>query len=111
MPGKDYEHELKELHENVLEIAKAINGNFSSPNVADSNFEKANVVDVLDHIGTGVCRLAHAIYPKETMPGHDETGGTVMSLTEAVMGVTGGLCRIANAISELAQAVENHGSK
>ena len=31
-------------------------------------------------------------------PGHDATGGTVDSVTEAIMGVTAGLCRIAGAI-------------
>lgn len=42
--------------------------------------------------------------------GHDETGGAVGSLTEAVIGVTAGLCRIADAIESLASAVrERHG--
>jgi hypothetical protein len=40
-------------------------------------------------------------------PGHDEAGGTVASLTEAVMGVTAGLCKIASAIEHLAEAVED----
>ena len=38
-------------------------------------------------------------------PGTDETGGTITSLTEAVMGITAGLCRIADAIEHLAYAV------
>jgi len=37
--------------------------------------------------------------------GKDATGGHVECLTEAVMGVTAGLCRIADAISDLASAV------
>ena len=43
--------------------------------------------------------------------GHDETGGTVTCLTEAVMGVTAGLCKIAEAIDGLADAVRGVSSK
>jgi hypothetical protein len=39
--------------------------------------------------------------------GHDATGGYVTSLTEAVMGVTAGLCKIAEAINGLGQVVTN----
>ncbi len=35
-------------------------------------------------------------------PGHDAAGGTVMCLTEAVMGITAGLFRVADAIEYLA---------
>lgn len=38
-------------------------------------------------------------------PGEDATGGHVGSLTEAVMGTTAGLVRIADAISDLAGAI------
>ena len=38
--------------------------------------------------------------------GTDATGGKVMSLTESVMGVTAGLCRIADAIGDLAEAIK-----
>jgi len=38
-------------------------------------------------------------------PGHDAAGGTVDSLTEAVMGTTAGLVQIAEAINNLAEAV------
>jgi hypothetical protein len=51
--------------------------------------------------------IAHAITPLDAMPGKDETGGTIHSLTEAVMGVTAGLCKIADSISDLAQAVRD----
>ena len=37
--------------------------------------------------------------------GNDATGGYVTSLTEAVMGVTAGLCKIAEAIHGLGQVV------
>jgi hypothetical protein len=39
--------------------------------------------------------------------GHDATGGYVTSLTEAVMGVTAGLCKIAEAIHGLSQSVRD----
>lgn len=42
-------------------IARVLNGVFTSPNVIDSNFEKANVVDTLDHIGNGLFAIARAI--------------------------------------------------
>ena len=37
--------------------------------------------------------------------GTDATGGHVESLTEAAMGITAGLCRIADAIEGLAQVM------
>lgn len=49
--------------------------------------------------------IANAIVPRNTFPGTDAAGGTVTSLTEAVMGMTAGLHRIAESISDLAEAV------
>lgn len=43
--------------------------------------------------------------------GIDETGGIVTCLTEAVMGVTAGLCKIAEAIDGLANAVRDVSGK
>lgn len=39
--------------------------------------------------------------------GHDAAGGFVTSLTESVMGVTGGLVKIAEAIEKLAESVSD----
>ena len=78
---------------------------FTSPNVNDSNFEPANLVDVMDRLASKTGLIAKAICPQDAMAGHDETGGRVESLTEAVMGMTAGLCRIAEAIAGLADAV------
>jgi ABC-type transport system involved in cytochrome bd biosynthesis fused ATPase/permease subunit len=50
--------------------------------------------------------LAHSITAKGEA-GTDATGGIVMSLTEAVMGVTAGLVKIANAIDGLADSADN----
>ena len=49
--------------------------------------------------------VANAITDCGAAPGHDENGGTVGCLTEAMMGVTSGLIRIAEAISDLARAI------
>lgn len=38
-------------------------------------------------------------------PGQDATDGYVSCLTEAVMGITSGLCEIASAINDLAEAI------
>jgi len=86
------------------EIKEALAFVFTSPNVADRNADPANVVDVLDGVRGAVRRLSLAILP-DAAPGFDAADGEVRSLTEAVMGVTGGLCRIAVAIESLADAV------
>jgi hypothetical protein len=49
-------------------------------------------------------RLADAITPN-LVGSADATGGHVESLTEAAMGITAGLCRIADAIDGLADAI------
>ena len=42
-------------------IARALNEVFISPNVRDSNFEDANIVDVLDRIASALFRVAEAL--------------------------------------------------
>mgnify|MGYP006346391305 CR=1 FL=1 len=51
--------------------------------------------------------LANAVYPANVFPSSDAIGGHVLSLTEATMGVTGGLVRIAEAVGELAAKVND----
>ena len=75
-----------------------------SPNVPDSNWEPANIVDVVDRAGRGIHRLAESIKP-DAAPGRDAGGGQVGSLTEAAMGITSGLFRIAESIESLADAI------
>lgn len=65
-----------------------------------------SIVDVVEDVAVGVKRLADAITPN-LAPGQDATGGSVGSLTEAVMGNTAGLMQIASAIQSLADAVES----
>ncbi len=92
-----------------MTTAEAIRRVMESPNVPDSNLEPANIVDVVHALGRAVYRLSEAVTPN-IVGGHDEMGGHVESLTEAVMGITGGLARIAESISDLASAVHEHGA-
>jgi len=55
-------------------------------------------------VGANLGRIADAITPP-CAPGEDETGGTVMSLTEAVMGITAALMAIASALTDVAEAI------
>jgi len=73
--------------------------------VADQNLEPANVVDVVNYLALATGRVANAITPRNAAPGHDATGGTVTSLTEAVMGLSDGAVQIANAINNVAEAI------
>lgn len=58
-------------------------------------------------IHDAVKSVANAITPGSAVPGHDALGGCVGSLTEAVMGLTGGLAAIAESINNLADAVRS----
>lgn len=49
--------------------------------------------------------IANAI-TADAAPGHDAAGGTVNSLTEAVMGMTAALTMIAQAMERIADALE-----
>lgn len=84
--------------DNIEAIGYSLERCFISPNVADSNFEAANLVDVIQRLSEQTCKIARAITPQDAIAGEDAAGGRVGSLTEAVMGVTAGLVRIANAI-------------
>lgn len=59
----------------------------------------------IERIQWSLGRLANAITPLDALPGTDDTGGVVGSLTEAAIGITAGLVRIADAINDLAEAV------
>ena len=64
---------------------------------------------VSEELVEAVMSVASAVTPRGAMPGHDATGGSVGSLTEAVMGITAGLCKVASAIDNLADAVRERG--
>lgn len=55
--------------------------------------DEEQVADALRHVARSITA--------EGAPGHDACGGTVGSLTEAIMGMTAALCRIAEAIEGL----------
>lgn len=49
------------------------------------------IADALNNIAAALWGVAHSILPADASRGTDATGGTVSSLTEAVMGVTAAL--------------------
>ena len=63
------------------------------------------MVEAIIGLAYNTRKIATAITPRDALPGYDATGGTITSLTEAVMGMTGGLVQIANAIQSLVEAV------
>lgn len=69
-----------------------------------------NEADLSD-VCSALRKIGEAITPGSAMAGYDEAGGTVTSLTEAAMGITAGLCKIAEAIDRLASAVEDSNLK
>ncbi len=87
------------------EIVKSLERCFISPNVADSNFEPANVVDVIDRAARNLAKIAGAITPTGAAAMTTPYGGRVGSLTEAVIYAADSLGKIAEAIGDLASAV------
>ena len=76
-----------------------------SPDAGDLSLEPAEIVAAIDRAGGRIHQLAAAITPQGALRGSDATGVSVGSLTEAVMGVSAGLVRIAEAIDGLADAM------
>lgn len=70
--------------------------------------QSQELAEQLQGIASSIAGIGHAIVPEGPIAGHDAAGGLVISLTEAVMGVTAGLMKIAAAISDLADAVREH---
>lgn len=65
-------------------------------------FKEEGIAEILDQ---QLSRIAQAI-TADAAPNQDASGGTVASLTEAIMGVTAGLCRIAEAIHHHAETLQ-----
>lgn len=65
-----------------------------------------NLVEAIQDLAMKTNRIAKAITPQDASAGYDATGGTITSLTEAVMGMTGGLVQIASAIQSLAESIQ-----
>lgn len=66
---------------------------------------KSEQENLSDAIHEGMRKIANSITPLGVGGGMDAACGRVESLTEACMGMTAGLCRIADAINNLADAV------
>jgi len=90
---------------NTDDIVDGMERCFISPNVADSNMEPANVVDVIDRVGRNLSKIAHAITPTDAAAMVTPDGNCVGSLTEAVIYAADSLTKIAEAIGDLASAV------
>lgn len=84
--------------------ARAIRDSLSSPNVADSNFEPANVVDVIAGLASATRQVAQSITPN-VAGCQGASGGHVESLTEAVLDASHSLKAIAEALSDVAAAI------
>lgn len=80
------------------EIANAIRSAFISPNVLDSNWEAANLVDTMQRCANNLGAIAGSISRSDDQKQE-------LSLSESVSLVATGLSSIANAISELASAI------
>jgi hypothetical protein len=59
----------------------------------------------LEQLGVMINRIARAIYPMGAVDGKDAAGGCVSSLTEAAMGITAGLCNVADGLHDIAEAI------
>ena len=65
-------------------------------------FKEEGIAEILNQ---QLNRIAKAI-TADAAPNQDAAGGTITSLTEAMMGVTAGLCRIADAIHYHAETLQ-----
>jgi hypothetical protein len=103
------------------EVADAINSAFNTEYgtlidaIVDSfqrggEYGDKNWIQVFESLEYRAKQIAAAITPLDAVAGEDATGGRVSSLTEAVMGVSGGLVQIADAIQSLAEAVNEKSS-
>ena len=84
------------------DLSKALDRNFTSPNVCDTNLENANVVDVLNYLQESTSDIAKAITSREQMK-------TIVGpdcLTQGAQGIAQSLDNVANAITLLADKIE-----
>lgn len=94
----------KEMADAVLATADAIRATMISQNVIDSNFEAANVVDVLQYVANGAGMIARAIAVKK------DGGPVLMTLADSVYHVSRGLFSISESIDALAEAIRPESS-
>ena len=77
-----------------------------------NQIDSATLEKLVDKLVMAVGGLDRAVTPRSygttlMTGGQDASGGYVTSLTEAVMGVTGGLCQIAESIDRFGQMVRD----
>ncbi len=110
---------VSDLTEAVLDIGHSISNAFGdeSNNIRDAIIDafgsacgkgEESIIGSIKDLSESAKRIAYSITPP-VAGNKDASGGHVESLTEAVMGVTGGLCKIAEAIESLAEAVRSSG--
>jgi hypothetical protein len=87
-------------------LAEALEEVFESFSVMNSSGCNANIVDVIDDVSRSAKEIALAITPAAD-PANDAAGGRVGSLTEAVMGLTCGLIKIAEGLESIADAIRD----
>ena len=65
--------------------------------------------ELVELFATRLCGIENAITPRiaQSQPGEDASGGYVASVAEAVMGVTKGLCRIADTLKEISESLDS----
>lgn len=94
---EDVKEQAARLADGVRDISNAINSE-----------DGICLAEAVDNIGN---KIATAITPRAIVGNTDASGAFVESLTEAVMGVTGGLCKIAEALHEVADAIRESNSQ
>jgi hypothetical protein len=70
-----------------------------------SNYEPLNIVGVMDRTAYNLGKIAESITPMAAVPLETPNGGSVGSLTEAVIYAAENLKMIADSIGDLAEAV------
>ena len=98
------------VSEAVERIADAIETSLMTPYHTTNapKAERASLADVVQDASDHLRSISYAI-TAPAAPGHDETGGSISSLTEAVMGITASLCKVADGLHDIAEAIRNHG--
>ena len=68
-------------------------------------YNAVKFVKTMEELARNIGSVSEAITPYGVGVGEDATGGCVHSLTEAAMGITAGLVRIAEAIDGLSNSI------
>jgi hypothetical protein len=104
-PDAQFLAAVEEIGEAGQQIAEAINNGLTSDRL---HSRPVSLLEVLDVLAEATLRVGKAIDIDTEIGATDATGGNVRSLSEAVMGVTAGLVRIADSVNNLAEAVREH---